>query len=67
MRSLTTYPLNSSLGDIVYLNICKQPMIVLGSHEAATELLDKRSAIYSDRPLSPMVELYVSRSSTFPL
>ena len=45
------------LGDVVYLDALSQPMIILGSHEAALELLDKRSANYSDRQSSAMREL----------
>ncbi|KAI0767233.1 cytochrome P450 [Fomes fomentarius] len=41
-------------GDIVYLDALGQPMIILGSHEVASELLDKRSANYSDRVPSVM-------------
>ncbi|KAI0768267.1 CyP450 monooxygenase [Trametes elegans] len=41
-------------GDVVYLDALGQPMIILGSHEAASELLDKRSANYSDRVPSVM-------------
>nr|BED43030.1 cytochrome P450 monooxygenase [Trametes versicolor] len=41
-------------GDIVYLDALGQPMIILGSHEAANELLEKRSANYSDRISSVM-------------
>ncbi|KAI0634017.1 CyP450 monooxygenase [Trametes polyzona] len=41
-------------GDVVYLDALGQPMIILGSHEAATELLDKRSANYSSRVYSVM-------------
>ncbi|KAJ3514436.1 hypothetical protein NLJ89_g2382 [Agrocybe chaxingu] len=37
-------------GPVLYLNILGQPMIVLNTHKAATDLLDRRSAIYSDRP-----------------
>ena len=44
-------------GDIVYLDALGQPMIILGTHEAALELLDKRSANYSDRQNSAMREL----------
>ncbi|KAI1790108.1 cytochrome P450 [Ganoderma leucocontextum] len=44
-------------GNVVYLNALGQPMIILGSHEVASELLDKRSANYSDRHPSPMREL----------
>ncbi|KAJ8475189.1 hypothetical protein ONZ51_g6728 [Trametes cubensis] len=41
-------------GDVVYLDALGQPMIILGSHEAANELLEKRSANYSDRVPSVM-------------
>lgn len=37
-------------GDVVYLKVLRQPMLILNSLEAAQDLLDKRSAIYSDRP-----------------
>ncbi|KAJ3898383.1 cytochrome P450 [Lentinula edodes] len=37
-------------GPIVYLNIAGQNMIVLGTHKAAADLLDRRANIYSDRP-----------------
>lgn len=46
-------------GDVVYLDALGQPMIILGSHEAAADLLEKRSAIYSDRSISTMAELCV--------
>ena len=42
----------------MYLDVVGQPMIVLGSHEAAIDLLEKRSANYSDRTPSPMIEMY---------
>ncbi|KAJ7083084.1 cytochrome P450 [Mycena belliarum] len=37
-------------GPIFHLNIAGQDAIVLGSHKVAADLLDRRSAIYSDRP-----------------
>ncbi|KAH9852970.1 cytochrome P450 [Lenzites betulinus] len=37
-------------GDVVALHALGQTLIVLNSVTAATDLLDKRSAIYSDRP-----------------
>ena len=37
-------------GDIIYLNVVGQPMVVLNSHKVAGDLLDRRSRIYSDRP-----------------
>ncbi|EEB88889.1 hypothetical protein MPER_13085 [Moniliophthora perniciosa FA553] len=37
-------------GDVMFIRIFSQPMVVLSTFEAAQELLEKRSAIYSDRP-----------------
>ena len=48
-------------GDLIYLDVLGQPMVVLGSYKVARELLDKRSANYSDRPRSIMAQLYVDR------
>lgn len=42
-------------GDIVYVDIFGTPMIILGSLEAAEELLGKRTNNYSGRPYSVMV------------
>ncbi|KII86266.1 hypothetical protein PLICRDRAFT_93731 [Plicaturopsis crispa FD-325 SS-3] len=41
-------------GDICSVTILGKPMIILNSAKAATDLLDKKSAIYSDRPIFPM-------------
>ncbi|CAE6489323.1 unnamed protein product [Rhizoctonia solani] len=41
--------------DIVFLNILGQKLVILNSAEAASEILEKRSAYYSDRPQIPMV------------
>ncbi|KAI0634619.1 cytochrome P450 [Trametes polyzona] len=49
--------MNAQYGDVVYLDALGQPMIFLGSHETALELLEKRSSIYSDRKASVMAEL----------
>ena len=38
------------LGDVVYVQIFGQPMVILDSLQAARDLLEKRSSIYSDRP-----------------
>ncbi|KAK0491979.1 cytochrome P450 [Armillaria luteobubalina] len=37
-------------GDVMYLEVLSRKMIILDSIEAANDLLDKRSAIYSCRP-----------------
>ncbi|KAJ7584750.1 cytochrome P450 [Mycena floridula] len=41
--------------DIIHLDVVGTSIVVLDTAEAATELLDKRSAIYSDRPRMVMV------------
>ncbi|CAE6442908.1 unnamed protein product [Rhizoctonia solani] len=48
--------LGEQLGsDIIFLNILGHKIVILNSAEAASELLEKRSALYSDRPQIPMV------------
>ena len=46
-----------ALGDLLYLEILGQKILVINSEEIAEELLDKRSQTYSDRPQVPMVTL----------
>ncbi|THU98700.1 cytochrome P450 [Dendrothele bispora CBS 962.96] len=36
-------------GPIVYINLAGKDMVILNSHKAATDLLDRRALIYSDR------------------
>ncbi|KAF8898846.1 cytochrome P450 [Infundibulicybe gibba] len=42
-----------TFGEIVYAEVLGNPMIILNSHKATTELFEKRSGNYADRP--PMV------------
>ncbi|RPD64505.1 cytochrome P450 [Lentinus tigrinus ALCF2SS1-7] len=49
--------LSLQYGDVVYLRVLGQSVVILGSYEAACELMEKRSANYSDRPHSVMVNL----------
>ncbi|KAF9005425.1 cytochrome P450 [Cyathus striatus] len=37
-------------GDVIYLRVFGQPLVILNTLKAARDLLDKRSRIYSDRP-----------------
>lgn len=53
------------IGDIMYINILGQPMIVIGSVDIALELMDKRSGIYSDRPFSTLDDMLVLLTSVF--
>ncbi|KAJ7818071.1 cytochrome P450 [Mycena olivaceomarginata] len=58
MRSYSTRRLSapatpsgrSRLSPIISLNLGGQPVVVLNSYQVASDLLDNRSAIYSDRP-----------------
>ncbi len=51
--TLQTY-LNGNPGEIVCVTLMGQSVIILSSMTAATELLAKRSSIYSDRPIFTM-------------
>ena len=44
----------SSAGNIIHLSVFGRPIIVLDSANAALDLLERRSSIYSDRPRMPM-------------
>ncbi len=46
-------------GDLVHLSVFGKSTISIGSYEVACDLLDKRSANYSDRPKLVIGELYV--------
>jgi hypothetical protein len=42
-------------GDVVYIEALHKKIVVLNSMQAAKDLMDQRSAIYSDRPYMPML------------
>ncbi|KAJ7652782.1 cytochrome P450 [Mycena polygramma] len=50
-------------GDVIYLEVPGQSIVVLGSLRAAEDLLDKRSLIYSDRPDFPLLEVFGWKST----
>ncbi|THH19397.1 hypothetical protein EW146_g1752 [Bondarzewia mesenterica] len=47
---ITFTELRKTFGDLIYLNVAGQPLVVIGSQKVAADLLDRRAAIYSDRP-----------------
>ena len=49
-HTLTGFP----TGDVTYLDVMGQDMVILNSFKAAVDLLDKKSSIYSDRPVAMM-------------
>ncbi|KAJ7601748.1 cytochrome P450 [Mycena rosella] len=56
-QATTFYEWSKTYGDVIHLHSFGRSIIVLNSVEAATELLDKRGANYSDRPRMLIVEL----------
>lgn len=49
-------------GDVFRLWLPGRSLIILGSHDVATELLDERGAKYSSRPGFPLFEMSVFSS-----
>ncbi|KAJ8474341.1 hypothetical protein ONZ51_g7280 [Trametes cubensis] len=50
--------LSAKYGDVVYLEVFGQPMVLLGTHDAAKDLMERRSSKYSDKP--PFVMSYLT-------
>ena len=44
-------------GDLVYVTVLGRKMIIINTAEVANELLEKGSAVYSNRPSFPLVDL----------
>ena len=44
---------------MIYLRAPGQGILILGSHQRVVDLLDKRSANYSDRPAVPIIDMWV--------
>ena len=51
------------LGDVIYLNVLGQPIVILNSKAAIADLLDARGAIYSDRPTLAVLRNWLVFSS----
>ena len=46
---------NHVSGDIIYVYVFRNPIVILNSADAINDLFEKRSAIYSSRPVRTMV------------
>ncbi|KAF7348906.1 Cytochrome P450 [Mycena venus] len=55
---LIFHKLAETYGDVMYLEVPGQSMIILDSLRAAEDLLEHRSLIYSDRPQFPLLEIF---------
>ncbi|KAI0364039.1 cytochrome P450 [Pilatotrama ljubarskyi] len=53
-------------GDVIYLRLFRTPTIVLNSFRAASDLLTKRSAKYSDRPRMVLLAELMGHESSLP-
>ncbi|KAG6909266.1 hypothetical protein DXG01_001328 [Tephrocybe rancida] len=53
------HELSKSYGDVVHLDVLGRSMIVLNSTEAAEDLMETRSANYSDRPFFRVLQQFV--------
>ena len=52
--------------DIVYFNTAGTPVIILNTYEAANQLLERRSALYSHRPVFLFRQRYPSNHIAYP-
>ncbi|KZP06134.1 cytochrome P450 [Athelia psychrophila] len=52
--------------DVLYMNILGQPIIILNSWDAVNDLIEKRSNLYSSRPLRTMVYELMGWGKMFP-
>jgi hypothetical protein len=55
-----------SVGDITHIEVLGQHIIVLNSVKTAMEMLDSKSALYSDRPVLPMAGELVGWKDSLP-
>ncbi|KAI0302989.1 cytochrome P450 [Russula brevipes] len=52
-------------GNLIYLNVAGQPVVILNSQRVAVDLFDRRAAIYSDRPRSIVVSDIMTKGLLF--
>ena len=52
-------------GDILSFHVFGKVIVVINSYEANRDLLESRAEIYSDRPVIPIFEMYVSSGRSF--
>ena len=55
---------DNNLGDLIHVNVFGQPMLIISSRKVATDLMDRRSSNYSDRPV--IVGDPLNRLQSFP-
>lgn len=53
----TNLPRRGSTGDMVFYTVLGTPILMVFSADIALELMDRRSSIYSDRPITVIDEM----------
>jgi hypothetical protein len=61
------YLLTPATGDIMSVSMLGQPLVIVNSADVAEALLDKKSALYSDRPFLMMASALVGWDRTLAL
>jgi hypothetical protein len=49
-------------GDVLSFHVFGKVIVVLNSFKASKDLLERRCDIYSDRPVIPIIDMYVLSS-----
>lgn len=62
LQWLHLYHWSKKYGPVMHLSMAGQPLIILSTHQAAHDLLNKRSARYSDRPRMVMAGELVTKN-----
>ncbi|KAI0052221.1 cytochrome P450 [Auriscalpium vulgare] len=57
----------TTYGNVIFLRAAGQPILVLNSQKAAADLLDRRAALYSDRPRNVVCSMIACRGLFLPL
>lgn len=65
--SLLRTSLIKSVGDLMSVKVLGQPIVIIQSSKVAIDMLDKRSATYSDRPVLTMGSQLVGWNKTLAL
>ncbi|KAI5122653.1 hypothetical protein M0805_007915 [Coniferiporia weirii] len=57
---------SKTYGDVIYASVLGRPMLIINSVEAARDLMEKKGAIYSDRPRMFVLGELMGWSNTLP-
>jgi hypothetical protein len=62
LLNASLFCLMTAIGDLIHLGALGQHLIFVTSYETAVDLMEKRSALYSDRVHTPMMGLQATSS-----